>query len=89
MPLYLIIEHFPPDPKPIYERFREKGRLAPQGLAYVNSWVSSDLKTCYQIMETADRRQLDEWMANWEDLVEFEVHPVITSAQAADKIASR
>jgi hypothetical protein len=49
--------------------------------------VEQDLKTCYQIMQTADRRLLDLWMANWSDLVEFEVHPVITSAEAAEQVA--
>ena len=83
----MIIEHFRNgDPVPVYRRFREKGRLAPEGLNYVNSWVTPDLKTCYQVMETEDRALLDEWMANWADLVDFEVHPVITSPEAAGRI---
>ena len=82
--LYMIIEHYRDgDPKPVYARFREKGRLAPEGLHYINSWVTPDLTTCYQVMESDDRRLLDEWLAAWSDLVEFEVIPVITSAQAA------
>ena len=88
--LYLIIERFKNgDAAPAYRRFRDRGRMAPDGLKYIASWVDHDLTTCYQIMETADRTLLDQWMANWQDLVEFEVHSVITSAQAADKIASR
>ena len=82
--LYMIIEHFRNgDAKPVYARFRAKGRLAPEGLQYVNSWVTPDLTTCYQVMESDDPRLLDEWLAAWSDLVEFEVIPVITSAQAA------
>jgi len=82
--LYMIIEHYRNgDPKPVYARFRAKGRLAPDGLQYINSWVTADLAHCYQIMECDDRRLLDEWIAAWSDLVDFEIHPVMTSAQAA------
>jgi hypothetical protein len=82
--LFMIIERYRNgDPKPVYQRFRERGRLAPDGLTYVNSWVTPDLGTCYQVMECDDRRLLDAWMANWNDIVDFEVLPVITSAEAA------
>lgn len=85
--LFLIIEHFRGgDPVPVYRRFRERGRLAPEGLDYVNSWVTEDLATCYQVMQCEDRALLDEWMANWTDIVDFEVHPVITSPQAASRV---
>ena len=87
--LYMIIEHFRGgDPRPVYRRFREKGRLAPDGLHYVSSWVTSDLKHCYQVMECEDRRLLDQWLAQWEDIVEFECIPVITSADAASAVAT-
>ena len=84
MTLYMVIEQFH-DPVPVYRRFRERGRMAPEGLSYVSSWVTPDLKRCYQVMETADRRLLDEWMKSWSDLAEFEVHPVITSKEAAER----
>lgn len=85
--LYLIVEHFKDgDPRPVYDRFRRSGRLAPDGLHYVSSWVTADLTTCYQVMECDDRRLLDEWIAAWTDLVHFEVHPVITSAEAASRV---
>ena len=72
--LFLIVEHYRDgDPLPVYRRFREQGRLAPEGLQYVASWVTEDLRRCYQVMECADRALLDAWMARWEDLVEFEV----------------
>lgn len=90
MALFMVIEHFRNgDPAPVYRRFREKGRLAPEGLAYISSWIDEGLSTCYQVMETADRRLLEEWMGNWSDLVEFEVHPVITSQEAAQRVAVR
>lgn len=86
--LDMVIEHFNGgDPAPVYRRFRERGRLAPQGLTYVNSWVDDNLKHCFQLMETEDRRLLDQWLANWSDIVEFEVHPVITSAEATARVA--
>ena len=61
--------------------------MAPKGVEYVSSWVDDKLQRCFQLMATDDRKLLDEWMAKWEDLVEFEVYPVMTSAEAAQKIA--
>lgn len=85
--LFLVIEHFRNgDPAPVYHRFRAQGRLAPPGLTYVASWVTEDLTRCYQVMETTDRALLDEWISQWQDLVEFEVLPVITSAEAAARV---
>jgi len=87
---YMIVERFRNgDAAPVYRRFRERGRLAPEGLRYVTSWVTADLGRCFQVMETADPKLLEEWMDRWRDLVEFEVFPVVTSAQAADSIAPR
>ena len=89
MPLYMIVEHFRNgDAVSVYRRFKERGRLAPNGLTYISSWVTENLTTCYQLMETSDRALLDDWMRNWNDLVEFEVHPVITSQEAAQRAAS-
>jgi hypothetical protein len=85
---YMIVEHFK-DALAVYRRFRERGRMAPGGLVYVSSWVDESLERCFQLMETHDRRLLDEWMANWSDLTEFEVYPVITSKEAAEKIGPR
>jgi hypothetical protein len=86
----MVIERFKKgDPVPVYRRFRDRGRLAPEGVTYLNSWVDASLEHCYQLMETDDRRLLDQWMANWSDLVDFEVHPVITAADAAARVAGR
>jgi Protein of unknown function (DUF3303) len=85
--LYMVIEHFKNgDAAPVYRRFRERGRLAPDGLTYVSSWVDGEMRRCYQVMETDDRALLDQWIAAWQDLVDFEVHPVITSAEAAARV---
>ncbi len=88
--LYMVIESFKNgDAMPVYRRFRERGRLAPDGLLYVSSWVNEELDRCWQLMETEDRSLLDQWMANWTDLIDFEVHPVISSKEAAEKIGPR
>lgn len=85
--LYMIVERYKNgDAIPVYRRFRDHGRLAPAGLTYVSSWVDTKLETCYQLMETDDLRLLDQWMAKWQDIVDFEVHPVITSAEAAKRV---
>lgn len=81
---YMIVERFRGGrPEPVYARFRERGRLAPAGLRYVTSWVGAAGGCCYQVMECDDRALPDAWMAAWQDLVAFEVVPVISSADAA------
>ena len=90
MSLYMIIENFKGgDAIPVYRRFREQGRMAPDGLTYVSSWVTEDFRRCYQVMETNNRALLDQWMAKWSDIIDFEVYAVTTSKQAAEKIAPR
>jgi hypothetical protein len=87
--LFLVVEHFRGgSPQPVYERFAAHGRLAPDGVEYRGSWVTTDLTRCYQVMEAPDRSLLEEWMARWSDLVEFEVVDVLTSAEAAATVAS-
>ena len=72
--LYMIVEHFRNgDPIPVYQRFRDRGRLAPNGLDYISSWVDEKFERCFQIMETADRGLLDQWIANWHDIVDFDI----------------
>jgi hypothetical protein len=86
--LYMVVEHFRDgDAIAVYRRFRDLGRMAPDGLAYVSSWVDRDLQRCYQLMETGDRALLDQWMARWSDLIDFEVHPVISSQEAVERVA--
>jgi hypothetical protein len=88
--LYMIIERFRNgDAVPVYRRFADRGRMAPPGLLYVGSWISSDLTHCYQVMECDRRELLDEWIARWADLIEFDVIPVVTSAEAAAAAGSR
>ena len=81
--LYMVVEHFRGgDAVSVYRRFRDRGRLVPDGLRHVDSWVSADLTHCYQLMECEDRDLIDRWTAGWADLVEFSVTPVVTSAEA-------
>lgn len=88
--LYMIVERFRDgDAVPVYRRFRERGRQAPDGLAYVASWVTADFTTCYQVMECDDPALLDRWTALWSDLTDFEIIPVMTSAEAVKQIAPR
>jgi len=88
--LYMVIERFRDgDAVPVYRRLRDRGRLAPAGLAYVSSWVDERLERCFQIMEADEPSLLDRWIASWSDLVDFEVHPVISSKEATDRIAHR
>ena len=88
--LYMIVERFRNgDAVPVHRRFRDHGRRLPDGLAYLASWVTLDMTTCYQVMECEDRRLLDRWIAAGSDLIEFEVIPVMTSAEAVQRIAPR
>ena len=77
------------DPVPVYRRFRDHGRLAPDGVRYVSSWVDDKLERCFQLMESDKRELIDEWITRWKDLVAFEVYAVVSSAEAAERVSSR
>jgi len=83
--LYMVIERYVSGPGPVYERAAARGRMLPEGLTYIDSWVVSDgaMDRCFQLMETSDPALLGVWLERWSDLVSFEVYPVITSAEAA------
>jgi len=86
--LYMVIERFKEGAAPkIYGRFREKGRMMPEGLEYISSWIDHNLKTCWQVMATDDFVLLERWIDNWKDLMEFEIVPVRTSAEVVQLMA--
>jgi hypothetical protein len=86
----MVIEHFKNhDPVPVYRRFRENGRLAPEALRYVSSWVDEELERCFQLMEASDLEYINEWIANWADIVDFEIYPVISSKEATERVFER
>ncbi len=81
----MVIERFLRGPAPVYERLAARGRLLPDGLRYIDSWVAADLSRCFQVMETDEPALLETWMDAWRDLVAFEVTAVLTSSQAAQR----
>jgi hypothetical protein len=83
--LYMVIERFNGNSVAVYERARDRGRMLPDGLKYVSSWVTADFARCFQLMETDDASLFDEWIMHWNDLVDFEVLPVRTSEEAMDR----
>jgi hypothetical protein len=86
--LYMVIERFKNrDAKAVYRRFRERGRIAPEGLTYVDSWVETNFDRCFQVMDCENPKLLDQWAASWQDLVDFEFVPVRHSQEAAAIIA--
>jgi len=86
---YMVIERYTRGPGPVYARAAERGRMLPRGLAYLDSWIDERrLDRCFQLMETDDPRLLEEWAARWADLVDFEIIPVIDSAEAAARAAT-
>ena len=85
--LFMIIERFKDqDAVPVYKRFRDSGRMAPEGLKYVGSWIEANFDRCFQVMECDDVRLLQEWVAFWSDLIEFEIVPVSPSAEVRASI---
>ncbi len=80
--LYMVSEQFKDAPA-IYRRLREKGRMMPDGLTYISSWIDTELKVCYQLMETDDPALFPRWTENWDDLMEFKIVPVRSSADTA------
>jgi hypothetical protein len=89
--LYMVVERYLSGPGPVYERAAARGRLLPDGLVYLNSWVVDDggMDRCFQLMETGDPALFDVWFGRWNDLVSFEVYPVVTSAEAAARTGTR
>jgi hypothetical protein len=80
---FMVIEHFH-EAKAVYRRFREKGRMMPEGLTFVSSWVSADLGRCFQVMECEDATLLQSWVAAWSDLADFEIVPVTAGKATAE-----
>lgn len=84
---YMIIERFYPGKiKTLYQRYDEKGRMMPEGVQYINSWINESVTVCYQLMESPSEDLLHTWIANWNDLADFEIVPVISSAEARSKV---
>jgi len=82
--LYMVIERYRSGPGPVYERAAASGRMLPDGLGYVNSWVAAPaMDRCFQLMETDDPALFGAWTERWADLVSFEIVPVVISAEAA------
>lgn len=87
--LFMVIERFKnQDALAVYRRSRDQGRLLPEGLKYVGSWVEANLDRCFQLMECDDASLFQQWVAHWHDLVEFEIVPVVPSKETLDGISS-
>ena len=88
--LFMVIEHFKKrDAKAVYRRFRDEGRLMPEGLAYIDSWVASDFARCFQLVQCDDPELLQAWARAWQGLIEFEFHPVVPSKEAFEALKPR
>lgn len=88
--LYMVIEHFKtPGAIEVYRRARDHGRLIPEGLEYVSSWVDLNFTRCFQLMKTENEKLFEQWVRQWTDLVDFEIFPVLTSSEAMQVISSR
>jgi len=86
--LFMVIEHFKNrDAASAYKRFRERGRMMPEGLKYIDSWVETNFDRCFQLMECDDQRLFDDWTSNWKDLVDFEIIEVRMSKEASALMA--
>jgi hypothetical protein len=88
--LFMVIEQFHPGQAPaVYRRFRDKGRMAPDGVTYLASWVDLEFRRCFQVMEADSEALLRQWTANWDDLIDFEIVRVQTSTEAAAAMAPK
>ena len=88
--LFMVIERFRDrDAKAVYRRFRDSGRMMPDGLTYVGSWIEANFDRCFQLMECDDARLLQDWVLSWGDLVQFEIVPVVPSDRTRELVTSR
>ena len=85
--LFMVIEHFKNrDAKALYRRLRDSGRQMPEGLKYIDSWVEPNFDRCFQLMETEDLRLLQGWILCWNDLMDFEIVPVVPSKDTRETV---
>jgi len=71
---YMVIEYIKTGKlDAVYDRFGSCGRMLPEGLEYIDSWLSEDGDRCFQLMKTEDANLFDVWRKNWDDLVDFEI----------------
>jgi hypothetical protein len=88
--MFMVIERFRnQDAKSVYRRFQSKGRMMPDGLTFVSSWVAADLGRCFQLMECDDITRLQKWVAEWSDLADFEIVPVVPGKDTAAALADQ
>ncbi|MFM9957702.1 MAG: DUF3303 domain-containing protein [Phycisphaerales bacterium] len=86
MPRFMIVERFKPGRvRDVYERFAQKGRMMPDSLRFIDSWITSDVTVCYQLMEAENVAAFEPWTQNWSDLVDFEIHAIIDSFEAKQR----
>ncbi|MGA3108712.1 MAG: DUF3303 family protein [Candidatus Bathyarchaeia archaeon] len=87
--LFMVIERFKNrDARAVYTRSRERGRMLPEGLKYVDSWVEANFDRCFQLMECGDAKIFQQWVFEWRDLVDFEIVPVVPSKETTDAITA-
>jgi uncharacterized protein DUF3303 len=87
--LFMVVEHFrDQDARAVYKRMQETGRSTPEGLKFVDSWVEASFDRCFQLMECDDPLLFQEWILKWSDLVEFEIVPVVPSADTRKLVTS-
>jgi len=85
--LFMVIEKFKNgDAKSVYQRLQEKGRMMPEGLIYKESWIDAGLNRCFQLMECDDAGLLQKWIFGWQDLMEFEIVPVVESKKTVETV---
>ena len=85
--LFMVIEHFKNrDAQAVYRRVQERGRMLPDGLKYVGSWVEANFDRCFQLMECDDAGLFQKWILNGNDLIEFDIVPVVPSKETMDNV---
>ena len=87
--LLMVVEKYKDrNARAVYSRFREKGRMLPEGLKYIDSWIEANFDRCFQLMECDDPRLLQQWVIRWHDLIDFEIIPVVPSKQVTETVNS-
>jgi hypothetical protein len=85
--LFMVVERFRDrDAVAVYRHLRDRGRGLPEGLRYVDSWVTASFDRCFQLMECEDPALLQQWVLHWGDLADFEFVPVVPSARTREVV---
>lgn len=67
-------------------RFLETGAMPPEGVTLLGRWFTLGHSQGFALVESDNPTAIYQYMSQWADLMDFEVHAVIGDEQAAEAL---